>query len=128
MSISKEKIEGFANCPVRDILDRFGDKWSLLILLTLSGAGSRRFGELSKELPDISQKMLTVTLRALEADGLVSRRLYAEIPPRTEYKLTDLGESLIPFINGLLGWAKQNTDTILKTRQIYQEKTTAIAA
>lgn len=98
-----KKFENF--CPVRDILDRFGDKWSILVLLELSHTGKMRFSVLSKQIPDISQKMLTVTLRTLEADRLVERTVYPEVPPRVEYELTELGQTLIPHINGLVDWA-----------------------
>jgi DNA-binding HxlR family transcriptional regulator len=107
------------NCPVRDVLDRIGDKWSMLIIITLGESGIMRFNELSHHIGDISQKMLTVTLKHLEADGLVSRKLYPEIPPRVEYKLTPLGETLLPFIAGLTEWAGQHMPKILASRSAY---------
>jgi DNA-binding HxlR family transcriptional regulator len=103
-------------CPIRDILDRFGDKWSILMLWTLNEKGVMRFGELGRDIPDISQKMQTVTLRTLEADGLVSRRIYPEIPPRVEYALTETGKSLIPHIQGLIEWALQHKEAVLASR------------
>lgn len=105
-----KKFENF--CPVRDILDRFGDKWSILVLLELSHNGIMRFNVLSKHIPDVSQKMLTVTLRTLEADRLVKRTVYPEVPPRVEYELTELGKTLIPHINGLVDWALLNKQEI----------------
>jgi len=78
-------------CPIRSILDRLGDKWSILIFLTLSTNGTMRFNEINRSIGDISHRMLTVTLRTLEEDGLISRKIYAEVPPRVEYKLTELG-------------------------------------
>ena len=77
------------NCPVRNVLCRLGDKWSMLVLITLNANGTMRFCDIHKTIADISQRMLTVTLRTLETDGLVSRKVYAEVPPRVEYELTD---------------------------------------
>ncbi|WP_295940426.1 helix-turn-helix domain-containing protein [uncultured Alistipes sp.] len=92
-------------CPVRDIMSRFGDKWSLLVLLELEQGGVMRFSELARAIPDVSQKMLTVTLRTLKSYRLVSREIYPEVPPRVEYSLTDLGRSLLPHVNALVDWA-----------------------
>lgn len=103
-------------CPIRNILARFSDKWSLLILYTLNLRQTMRFNALRKEIPDISQKMLTNTLRTLEEDGLVIRTVYAEVPPRVEYSITDRTRSLLPHINSLIGWAKDNMSAILKDR------------
>jgi DNA-binding HxlR family transcriptional regulator len=105
------------HCPVRNVLDRFGDKWSVLIIIILGDYGPLRFNALSHAIGDISQKMLTVTLRTLEADGLVLRTLYPEIPLRVEYELTDLGKSLLPHIEGLGEWAKKHMDVIMKNRK-----------
>lgn len=117
----KNKLKTFSdrdNCPIRNVLDRFGDKWSILVLLMLGKQGeAMRFNEIMQVIGDISQKMLTVTLRTLEADGLVSRKHYPEIPPRVEYALTELGRSLLPHIDGLTGWAIKNMDAISKTRK-----------
>ena len=77
------------NCPVRDVLSRLGDKWSMLVLITLSANGTMRFSDIHKTIEDVSQRMLTVTLRTIESDGLVERKVYAEVPPRVEYCLTD---------------------------------------
>lgn len=115
------------NCSIRHILDRFGDKWSILIISLLGHQGKLRFNELSQQIGDISQKMLTVTLRSLEADGLVSRKLFPEIPPRVEYELTDLGRSLLPHIEQLAEWAAQNMECILKNRKKYAQKKGASA-
>ena len=93
------------NCPIRDILCRLGDKWSMLVLITLNVNGTMRFSDIQKTISDISQRMLTVTLRTLEADGLVSRTVYAEVPPRVEYQLTETGKTLIPHIESLVDWA-----------------------
>ena len=106
----------FPDCPIRNILSRIGDKWSLLVLYTLSGSSVMRFNVLQKNIPDISQKMLTVTLRALEEDGLVKRVIYAEVPPRVEYSLTDRAKSLLPCIDSLIAWAGGNMAAILSDR------------
>ncbi len=110
-----KKIETF--CPVRDIIARFGDKWSVLVLLHLERRGVMRFGEIAREIPDVSQKMLTVTLRALESYHLVGRTVYAEVPPRVEYALTDLGRSLLPHINALVEWALAHQSECLDGRR-----------
>lgn len=106
-------------CPVRSVLDGIGGKWSILILDVLGKKGTLRFNEISKELGDISQKMLTTTLRLLEADGIVSRKMYAEIPPRVEYELTPLGHDLLPNIRRLINWGHKNVDTILRNREMF---------
>jgi DNA-binding HxlR family transcriptional regulator len=119
MKNCSEKKPEHLNCSIRQILDRFGDKWSILIISTLGHIGKQRFNELNQQIGDISQKMLTVTLRSLEADGLITRTLYPEIPPRVEYELTDLGRSLLPHIEKLALWAEQHMETILKNREKY---------
>lgn len=122
MKNNSEKKHAFPSCSIRHILDRFGDKWSILIISILGHVGKQRFNELNQQIGDISQKMLTVTLRSLEADGLISRKLYPEIPPRVEYELTDLGRSLLPHIEQLAQWAEQHMDCILKNREKYSQK------
>jgi DNA-binding HxlR family transcriptional regulator len=104
------------------VLDRIGDKWSTLVVLMLGKHGKLRFNELSQAIGDVSQKMLTVTLRSLEADGLVSRKMYAEIPPRVEYELTEMGSGLLPLIRALEGWAGDNIEDIRRSRQRYDRK------
>ena len=107
----------FVDCPIRTVLDRFGDKWSVLILLILGKKNKLRFNEINKEIGfDISQKMLTVTLRTLEADGLVVRTIFPEVPPRVEYEITSLGLSLVPHIDSLAQWANENMATIKESR------------
>ena len=108
--------ELYPDCPIRNILARISDKWSILVLFTLNQSALMRFNALQKNIPDISQKMLTVTLRTLEEDGLVKRQVYAEVPPRVEYSLTDRAISLLPHINSLIVWAKENMDAILTDR------------
>lgn len=115
-SFFKKNNWDLKNCPVRGILDRIGDKWSILVLMLLEENGTMRFNELSREIEDVSQKMLTVTLRTLEADGLVKRTVFPEVPPRVEYELTAMGESLLPHINSLAAWASTHFSSIQKSR------------
>lgn len=115
--MEKIKEEVFPECPIRNILARISDKWSLLVLYTLNNQpAAMRFNALQREIPDISQKMLTNTLRTLEEDGFVSRTVYAEVPPRVEYALTERALSLLPCVNSLISWAKENMVAILKDR------------
>lgn len=107
------------DCPIRDVLDRFGDKWSMLVLLVLDRNENLRFNELQKQIGDISKKMLTATLRTMEADGLLKRTIYAEMPPRVEYEITVIGKSLVPHVNGLSKWAKENMVAIKKARESF---------
>lgn len=111
------KEEYFPDCPIRNILARVSDKWSILVLYILSQFDVMRFNALQREIPDISQKMQTHTLRTLETDGFVRRTIYAEVPPRVEYALTERALSLLPYVNTLIGWAKDNMSAILKDRQ-----------
>lgn len=108
--------ELYPDCPIRNILARISDKWSILVLFTLNQSALMRFNALQKNIPDISQKMLTMTLRTLEEDGVVKRQVYAEVPPRVEYSLTDRAISLLPHINSLIVWAKENMNAILTDR------------
>ena len=112
------KNELYPDCPICNILNRISDKWTFLVLYTLNGHESMRFKDLAAELQDISQKMLVLTLRTLETDGLVERKVYAEVPPRVEYSLTERSHSLFPIINQLIQWAKDHMDEILLDRTI----------
>ena len=117
MEVDKQKDEIFVrDCPIRNILSRISDKWSILVIFTLEQTAVMRFGELQRAIPDISQKMLTVTLRTLEQDGIVNRRAYAQIPPKVEYSLTSRGQSLLPRLNALIDWAKEQMDAIMEDR------------
>ena len=110
----------FPDCPIRNIVARISDRWSILILLTLETAKApMRFKEIEKAIPDISQKMLTRTLRNLEADGLVNRYVYAEVPPRVEYELTARAKTLTPLLNDLVEWAASNLSDIINDRKRY---------
>lgn len=116
MEKNLEKFSDTANCPVRNVIARFGDKWSLLVLGILGEVEMMRFGELHRAIGDISQKMLTATLRVLETDGLIKRKIYPEVPPRVEYSITPLGKTLIPRIQLLADWAIENRENIEKSR------------
>ena len=105
-------------CPVRDVLDRVGDKWSTLLIFTLAER-SHRFGELRRAIPDISQRMLTQTLRELQEDGLISRTVHPTTPPSTEYALTDLGRSLVEPLSALARWAESHHARIQQARAVY---------
>ena len=100
---------------VSDVLDRVGDKWSVLVVVML-GDGTKRFNELRRSIANISQRMLTLTLRGLERDGLVTRTVFPTIPPRVDYKLTELGRSLLQPVGALGDWARENHTRILQAR------------
>ena len=106
----------FPDCPIRNVLARVGDKWSLLVLYNLQHREPVRFKELQRQIPDISQKSLTQTLRTLEEDGFVSREVFPEVPPRVEYSLTPLALSFLPLVENMINWAKENMDEIIKDR------------
>ncbi len=124
MDIADKIVDAhFPDCPIRNVIARIGDRWSILILLTLEPAKNpMRFKEIEQAIPDISQKMLTVTLRDLEADGLVIRHAYAEVPPRVEYELTERARTLTPLLNNLISWAASNLSGIIKDREQYYKK------
>lgn len=100
-------------CPVRNIVSLFGDKWSLLVISSLAANGTMRFSELQKSIGDVSQRMLTVTLKQLQQLHLVNRVAFNEIPPRVEYSLTSLGQSLVPRIDALIEWAIEHREECL---------------
>lgn len=110
---------------VRELLDRVGDKWSLLIIGMLR-SGELRFSELLRRVPGISQRMLTLKLRSLERDGLVSRTVHAEVPPRVEYALTELGRTLIEPALGLALWAVRHQSAITAAREAFDEERRAL--
>ena len=114
------------DCEVRQILDRIADKWSLLAIALLEGR-TLRFTELQREIDGISQRMLTVTLRQLERDGLVERTVYPVVPPRVEYALTPLGSTLHATIQSLVSWTEQHQTEIAAARETYDRRTTAAA-
>lgn len=104
-------------CPVRDIIARVSDKWSMLAIYALGGFGTLRFNELKSKIGDISQRMLTVTLRNLERDGIITRKIYAEVPPRVEYQLTELGISLMHQFALFADWANEHGAEIMSARR-----------
>ncbi|MYS92293.1 transcriptional regulator [Streptomyces sp. SID5464] len=108
---------------IREILDRVGDKWTLLVIATLQ-RGVRRYSDLQNTVPGISQRMLTLTLRQLVQDGLVTRTAYAEVPPRVEYALTPLGISLLDIVGSLIDWASAHHDEIREHRTRFGQATT----
>ena len=107
----------FPDCPIRNVLARVGDKWSLLVLYNLQHREPVRFKELQRQIPDISQKSLTQTLRTLEEDGFVSREVFPEVPPRVEYSLSPRALSFLPLVENMINWAKENMDEIIKDRE-----------
>lgn len=126
----RKKIEkiNYEGCALRSVLDNIANKWTLLILFVLSNelelndSYPMRFGELHKSIDSISQKMLTQTLKSLEADGLVRRKVYAQVPPKVEYSLTKMGESLIPIIASLSEWADKHDLKIKSSRKAYNRQ------
>lgn len=110
-----------ADCPTRQVLDRIGDRWTMLVLLLLDQR-THRFGELSKQIEGISPKVLTQTLRGLERDGLISREVFAEVPPRTEYTLTDLGATLVGAVSALDRWARSHIDEVQTARATFDAR------
>ena len=111
-----KKYSDIENCPIRNVLDHIGDKWSMLVLSILNEEGTLRFNQIHKTIGTVSQKMLSTTLKRLESDGLLVREVFPEIPPRVEYQLTERGKSSIPHINNLVGWAVENFDGIKDSR------------
>ncbi len=110
----------FPTCPIRNALSRISGKWPTLILFVLGEKQhSLRFKELEAAIPDISQRMLSITLRDLEADGMVKREVFAEIPPRVEYQLTERGRSYLPILNKLVDWAVDNMNGMIADRKDY---------
>lgn len=112
------------NCPVRQLLDRMADKWSLLVIYRLAEAADnrRRFSELQRAIEGISQRMLTSTLRNLERDGLVLREVFPEVPPRVEYELTVRGRSFLIPARALIDWVQDEWPDIERSRELYDRK------
>lgn len=107
----------FPDCPIRNVISHLTDKWSLLVLYTLEQNEVLRFNDLWRQIPDISQKMLTSTLRHLEEDGILHREIFMEVPPRVEYSLTDRGKSLMPHLDALIGWGIEHSEAIINDRK-----------
>lgn len=108
-------------CPVRNVIARFGNKWALLTVLIIGEQGVIRFNELSRMIPDVSSRVLSSTLRTLEADGFISRKIYAVVPPKVEYRLTEVGKSLLPLIRQLTEWAQTNMKKVMNHRKEYED-------
>lgn len=111
-------------CPIRNVIARFSGKWQMLVLCILAENETTRFNAINKAIPDISPKVLSETLKNLEHAHLIVRNFYAEIPPRVEYSLTDLGKSLIPVLGGLISWSMENYDAITKSDKAHQSHNT----
>ena len=105
-------------CPIRGVLDKLGDKWSMLVILELAG-GACRFSELRRRIPDISQKMLTQTLRILQRDGLVGRTVRPTVPPAVSYDLTPMGKSLLTPFGALVAWADEHHPAVITARETF---------
>jgi DNA-binding HxlR family transcriptional regulator len=118
MTLHKQEMTLSERCPIRDVLDRLGDRWTLLVLMELQ-EGTLRFSKLKAKIEDISQRMLAQTLRQLEKDGLVDRKVYPTIPPKVEYSLTDLGRSMLTPIGQLIDWASENHQAVRAARARY---------
>jgi DNA-binding HxlR family transcriptional regulator len=114
-----------SHCPTRQVLDRVADKWTVLIIRHLSN-GTFRFAQLRRAVDGISQKVLTNTLRGLERDGIVTRRIYASVPPKVEYSLTTLGRSLCGLVEGICDWAEANIDQVERARKVYDRRPRAV--
>jgi DNA-binding HxlR family transcriptional regulator len=110
-------------CPVNGLMPRLGDKWTIHVVAILQQNGVLRFSELKNDIDGVSQKMLTVTLRALERDGLVKRSVFPEVPPRVEYELTELGRSLLPAMHGFMDWLQATWPVIQENRIVFDTVT-----
>nr|WP_211212850.1 helix-turn-helix domain-containing protein [Nonomuraea coxensis] len=112
---------GDDDCGIRDVLDRLGDRWTVLVLVELA-KGTRRFRELERAIPGISQRMLTVTTKRLCRDGLVERTLYPTVPPRTDYRLTAMGRSLADMVSALADWSRGHKDAVAAARARWDQQ------
>jgi DNA-binding HxlR family transcriptional regulator len=117
-AMAAERASDIVQCPVRGVLDKISDKWSMLLVMTLA-SGPKRFNQLRRDVPDISQKMLTQTLRDLQRDGMVARRVFDTKPPSVQYRLTPLGQSIIVPFGYLIRWANANHADIDSARTVY---------
>lgn len=121
MAKKEEKKSIIEICPVRNVVARFGNKWALLVILILNENSPIRFNQLGKQIPDISTKVLSNTLHILEADGLVKRTVFPEVPIRVEYELTETGKTLVPIILSLTEWANKNMKSIMSHRKKFEK-------
>lgn len=117
--VNKKEIQSatFPDCPIRNVISHITDKWSLLVLYTLEQKEVLRFKDLWRQIPDISQKMLTSTLRHLEDDGIIIREVFTEVPPRVEYRLSERGKSLMPHLDALIIWGLEHFSDIITDRK-----------
>ncbi len=122
--IDDDSNQDHRNCPVQDLLSRLGDKWSMLVIVALANADSNcmRFSELQRGVNGISQRMLSSTLRNFERDGIVTRHLYPEVPPRVEYRLTDRGLNFLVPVKALVNWMVSEWPNIEMSRQSYDNR------
>lgn len=104
-------------CRAAPMLEWIGNKWTLVVLMKISESGPIRFNELYRNIPSVSEKVLSQVLRQLTADGIIRRKLFPDVPPRTEYSLTALGQTLLPHVEALISWGRDNFDTIMSNRQ-----------
>lgn len=104
-------------CRAAPMLEWIGNKWTLVVLLKISESGPIRFNELYRNIPSVSEKVLSQVLRQLTADGIIRREQFPDVPPRTEYSLTPLGQTLLPHVESLISWGLDNFDTIMSNRQ-----------
>lgn len=104
-------------CRAAPMLEWIGNKWTLVVLMKVSENGPIRFNELYRNIPSVSEKVLSQVLRQLTADGIIRRELFPDVPPRTEYSLTALGQTLLPHVEALISWGRNNFDTIMSNRQ-----------
>jgi len=123
-NLDENLIEDHRNCPIRDLLSRLGDKWSMLVIVSLAKSDNNclRFSELMREVNGISQRMLSSTLRQFERDGIVTRQLYPEVPPRVEYTLTERGKDFLVPVKSLVDWMANEWPNIEISRQNYDNK------
>jgi len=120
LRVTDSMLANAKSCPIRNVLDEVGNKWSLLIMLSLKGR-RRRFMEVKRSIGDITQRVLTQTLRKLERDGYVARQVYPTSPPTVEYWLTPMGKSLLEPMGKLVIWANQNFDNVMNSRKKFDE-------
>jgi DNA-binding HxlR family transcriptional regulator len=118
-------VEETQACEVRELLDRLGDKWSLLVV-ELLGDGTKRFTELLRHIDGISQRMLTLTLRRLERDGMVRRTVHPVVPPKVDYELTALGASLLEVAGSLVTWTRAHRDEIVRARAAFDRRSATV--
>lgn len=109
----------YGYCKASPLLEWLGNKWALVVLVRISESGPVRFNELYRSIPSVSEKILSQVLKQLTIDGIIERELFPEVPPRVEYSISELGKTLIPFIEALMKWGQENYDNIMVNRQRY---------